>query len=64
MVSEVIEVMDSYHLMKEDWDSILEVGQFEGKAKLQSSIDSKVSIIDMLLGTLRSKTATPTATSF
>lgn len=42
MVSEVIEVMDSYHLMKEDWDSILEVGQFEGKAKLQSSIDSKV----------------------
>ena len=41
-VSQVIEFMDSYHFVKEDWDSIMEVGQFDGKRKPQGDIDSKV----------------------
>jgi hypothetical protein len=38
----VIEVMDSYHFVKEDWESIMDVGHFDGKRKLQGDIDSKV----------------------
>lgn len=41
-VSRVIQVMEDYDLTKEDWDSILEVGQFEGQRDPVASIPSKV----------------------
>ncbi|CAH3146276.1 unnamed protein product [Porites lobata] len=41
-VSRVIQVMEDYDLTKEDWDSIIEVGQFEGQRDPVSSIPSKV----------------------
>ena len=39
----MIEFMDSYNFVKEDWESIMEVGQFDGNRKPQGDIDSKVS---------------------
>lgn len=41
-VSRVIQVMEDYDLTKEDWDSIIEVGQFEGQRDPVASIPSKV----------------------
>ncbi len=41
--------MDSYNFVKEDWESIMEVGQFEGKRKLLGDINSKVSETDFIL---------------
>ena len=34
--------MENYDLTKEDWDSIIEVGQFEGQRDPVASIPSKV----------------------
>ena len=39
----MIEFMDSYNFVKEDWENIMEVGHFDGKRKPQGDIDSKVS---------------------
>ncbi|KAJ7371467.1 replication factor C subunit 1 [Desmophyllum pertusum] len=41
-VSRVIQVMEDYDLTKEDWDSIIEVAQFEGQRDPVASIPSKV----------------------
>ena len=41
-VSRVIQMMEDYDLTKEDWDSIIEVGQFEGQRDPVASIPSKV----------------------
>lgn len=41
-VSRVMQVMENYDLTKEDWDSIIEVGQFEGQRDPVASIPSKV----------------------
>ena len=41
-VSRVMKVMEDYDLTKEDWDSIIEVGQFEGHRDPVASIPSKV----------------------
>lgn len=41
-VSRVIQVMNEYDLTKEDWESIVEVGQFEGQRDPVASIPSKV----------------------
>ena len=38
----MIQVMEDYDLTKEDWDSIIEVGQFEGQRDPVASIPSKV----------------------
>ena len=38
-----MKVMEEYDLTKEDWDSIIEVGQFEGQRDPVASIPSKVS---------------------
>ena len=38
----MIQVMEDYDLTKEDWDSIIEVGQFEGQRDPIASIPSKV----------------------
>ena len=35
-------MMEEYDLTKEDWDSIIEVGQFEGQRDPVASIPSKV----------------------
>ena len=35
-------MMEEYDLTKEDWDSIIEVGQFEGQKDPVTSIPSKV----------------------
>lgn len=37
-----MQVMENYDLTKEDWDSIIEVGQFEGQRDPVASIPSKV----------------------
>lgn len=37
-----MKVMEEYDLTKEDWDSIIEVGQFEGHRDPVASIPSKV----------------------
>ena len=42
-MSKVMKVMEEYDLTKEDWDSIIEVGQFEGQRDPVASIPSKVS---------------------
>jgi len=41
-VSRVIQVMEDYDLTKEDWDSVIELGQFEGFKDPVASIPSKV----------------------
>ena len=43
-VSKVLKVMDEYELtkVKDDWDSIIEVGQFERQKDRVASIPSKV----------------------
>ena len=38
----MIQVMEDYDLTKEDWDSVIEVGQFEGQRDPVASIPSKV----------------------
>ena len=38
----MIQVMEDYDLTKENWDSIIEVGQFEGQRDPIASIPSKV----------------------
>ena len=46
-VSRVMKVMEEYDLTKEDWDSIIEVGQFEGHRDPVASIPSKVCICSL-----------------
>ena len=43
-VSKVLKVMDEYELtkVKDDWDSVIEVGQFERQKDPVASIPSKV----------------------
>jgi len=41
-VSKVMKVMEEYDLTKEDWDSIIEIGQFEVQRDPVASIPSKV----------------------
>ena len=41
--------MEDYDLTKEDWDSIIEVGQFEGQRDPVASIPSKVRIFFFIL---------------
>ena len=41
-------MMEDYDLTKEDWDSIIEVGQFEGQRDPVASIPSKVRIYFIL----------------
>ena len=42
MSAKFMKVMEEYDLKKEDWDSIIEVGQFEGQRDPVASIPSKV----------------------
>ena len=42
-------MMEDYDLTKEDWDSIIEVGQFEGQRDPVASIPSKVHIFFLFL---------------
>ena len=41
----MIQVMEDYDLTKEDWDSIIEVGQFEGQKDPVAAIPSKVCVL-------------------
>ena len=41
-VRRVIGLLDEYDLTKEDWDSIMEVGHFDGRKDPVASIPSKV----------------------
>ena len=41
-VAKVIQILESYDLTREDWDSIMEAGQFEGRRDPVSKIPSKV----------------------
>ena len=41
-VQQVIDLMDSYDLRREDWDSIMEISKWEGMHDETSSISSKV----------------------
>lgn len=42
-MSEVIATMENYDLLREDWDSILELAQFTGRPETAQQIPSKVS---------------------
>ena len=42
-------MMEDYDLTKEDWDAIIEVGQFEGQRDPVASIPSKVRIFFLIL---------------
>lgn len=42
-MSEVIATMENYDLLREDWDSILELAQFTGRPETAQQISSKVS---------------------
>ena len=44
-----MKVMEEYDLTKEDWDSIIEVGQFEGQRDPVASIPSKVCTCSSLI---------------
>ena len=44
-VSEVVSAMDAYDLVRDDWDSILELGQLKGRPDVASQIPSKVTFI-------------------
>ena len=54
-MSKVLNVIEEYDLTKEEWDSIIEVGQFEGQRDHVASILSKVctcrSLILVFVGT-------------
>ena len=41
-VSQVIDTLDNYNLLKEDFDSLLEVGQWPNRQDPWKQIDSKV----------------------
>ena len=51
-VSRVIQIMNDYDLMKEDWDSIMEVGQFDGIRDPVAAIPSKVCFLCFACNTL------------
>lgn len=43
-VQEVVDLMDAYYLMKEDFDNIMEICSWGGKPSPFSKVDSKVRI--------------------
>ena len=48
-VGRVIGLMEQYNLTKDDWDSIVEVGHFEGRRDPLAAIPSKVCKVWKLL---------------
>ena len=44
-VPDVIKCLDSYNLIKEDFDSILEVSQWPNSKDVMSMVETKVSIV-------------------